>query len=228
MDTDIRSCDLHCMTLDKAKIKVVEFLNACIREKIHTAKIITGKDGHGNEPVLMTEIPRYVLSLGVRIEYPDISDESGNLEKGSFTVNLDDIILHFESQDSEETRGAGLIDAEFIERFKNRKEKTPTNKPVLEITPEPKQAVVRQTKVDLLNIVVDNSFCYNVLLRTGRKEEWVKCQSASEVRSILADKGIVLSKKWDQELLVWEKKENLWRESQPKKFARYKGHTKRK
>lgn len=228
MDTDIRTCDLHCMTLDQAKSKVSEFLNACIREKAYTARIITGKDGHGNEPVLMTEIPRYVESFGIQIEYPDYSDEFGNLEKGSFVMNLDDIILHFESQNSDAEHGAGLIDAEFIERFKNRKEETPINEAVTEVLPEPKQEIARQIKTDLLNIVADNSFCYNVLLRCGKKEEWGKCSSVSEVRSVLGEKGITLTKRWEQELLVWENKESLRQASQPKKFARYKGHTKKK
>ena len=228
MDTDIRSCDLHCKTLDQAKNRVSEFLNTCIREKVSTARIITGKDGHGNEPVLMTEIPRYVESFGIHIEYPDHSDEFGNLEKGSFVVNLDDIILHFENQESDVIQGAGLIDAGFIERFKNRKEEAPVNEPVKEVLPEPKQDVVRQARIDLLNIVPDNSFCYNVLIRCGKKEEWVKCRSVSEVRSVLVEKGISLTKRWEQELLVWEKKESIWRESRPKKFARYKGHTKKK
>ena len=38
------------------------------------------------------------------------------------------------------------------------------------------QYVVRQARIDLLNIVPDNSFCYNVLIRCGKKEEWVKCR----------------------------------------------------
>lgn len=228
MNSNTRTCDLHYLTLEQAKSRVYGFLNACIGEKVSTARIITGKDGHGNEPVLMTEIPRYVESFGVHIEYPDYTDEFGNLEKGSFTVSLDDIILYFESQNSADSQGEGMIDVKFIESFKKGKEESLKSESVTENLTKSKLEVVRRTKIELLNIVPDNSFCYNVLLRYGRKEEWVKCSSVSEVRSVLDEKEIIPSKRWEQELVIWDKKERLRQESQPKKFARYKGHTKKK
>ena len=53
-------CDLHGLTLEQAKARVKAAIDTCISEKVEGLKIITGKDGHGNEPVLMTQIPKYV------------------------------------------------------------------------------------------------------------------------------------------------------------------------
>lgn len=78
-----KTCDLHGMTLEKAKNCVEAFINQCIAEDVKKAFIVTGSDNHTNNPVLCRQIPDFVRNLGYNIEF------NGN--PGSFIVDLSGI-----------------------------------------------------------------------------------------------------------------------------------------
>lgn len=150
----IMVCDLHCLTLEQAKTRVKAVIDKCISGKVEAVKIITGKDGHGNEPVLMNEIPKYVRSLGFEPDYPELSTSGGELEKGSFFVDLSHAFSHFEKQESESDDSNRVLTQDVLEKLNKRKEAeqasaveiAPVESPA-PVVPEPVQKPVVPPKV---------------------------------------------------------------------------------
>lgn len=235
------TCDLHGLTLSEAKKAVRTFLFRQISEKTPVVKIITGKTGHGNEPVLMTRIPEYVSSLHFHPDYLAVSDSSGNLEKGSFLVDLSDVINQFEKQKSEFENANRVITPEDIERITRAKEEAPDIEkdesenppiviaPVEQPAPPKREEVVRRGKIN--NIIRTNSFQYRAELNDGRKRSRVETfETVSDLKKRLEDGSFQITDRWAREILQWEIEESEREkakpkpEPKPKRKYHYKGH----
>ena len=238
----VPTCDLHGLTLPEAKRTVRTFLFRQISEKTPVVKIITGKTGHGNEPVLMTRIPEYVSSLHFHPNYLAVSDSSGNLEKGSFLVDLSDVINQFEKQKSEFENANRVITPEDIERLTRVKEEKPVIEkdepeekpiviaPVEQPAPPKREEVVRRGKIN--NITRTNSFQYTAELNDGRKSRVETFETVSDLRKRLEDSSFQITDRWAREILQWEIEESEREKAKPKpepepkskRKYHYKGH----
>lgn len=238
------TCDLHGLTLSEAKKAVRTFLFKQISEKTPVVKIITGKTGHGNEPVLMTQISEYVASLGFHPDYDAVSDSSGNLEKGSFSVNLRDAVNHFERQESELDNANRVITPEDIERLSKAKEEEPVieidepeENPIVIAPVEPPAPPERKTEEKVKrgkinNIIRTNSFQYKAELKDGRKTRVETFDTVSDLKKRLEDGSFQITDRWDKEMLQWEIEESEREKAKPepepkpkpKRKYHYKGH----
>lgn len=229
---DIKVCDLHGLSLYQAKACVKALIDDCLSERVETVKIITGKDGHGNEPVLMKEIPKYVRKLGFEPDYPELSASGGELEKGFFFVDLSHAVSHFEKQDSESDDSNRVLTQDVLERLNKLKEAeqataveiAPVESPAPVVPELPQQPVVPQKVLGKINNITRNKdYKYIVELNEGKKPSLEVFNTVADLRKRL-EGSFKITPRWENDMQKWEKEEKEREAAKPKRKFHYKGH----
>ncbi|MBQ6672435.1 MAG: Smr/MutS family protein [Spirochaetales bacterium] len=229
--TAVPECDLHEKTLGHAKTLSLAFLADCVKQRIPQAKIITGKDGHGNEPVLMKEIPLFLKSHGYHYEYPDASDRKGNLEKGSFIVDLTDQIEQFRRQEEDRHDRYTLVIPEKPEKKEEtvilQEEAKPPleSPPSAEVSAQEPEVVPARSKGKIENIQLKENRYYVIDYRDCRKKSKRETiDGVAALKEWVEASGVEVGPRWEKEIDQWETREKKRLESLPGKTIRYKGH----